>query len=50
MKFNKIAIVGILLLAILMVGAVGAADENVTDTTDDVLSVESADDEIINLC
>ena len=31
-----------------MVGAVSAADENVTDTTEDVLSVESADDEIIS--
>jgi len=47
LKFNKIAIVGILLLAILIVGAVSAADENVTDTTEDVLSVESADDDLI---
>ena len=35
--------VSIFLLAILTIGAVSAADDNITDTTDDVLSVESVD-------
>ena len=40
MKFNKLVIVCIFLLAILTVGAASAADENITDTTDEVLSAE----------
>ncbi|AMD17139.1 hypothetical protein TL18_03350 [Methanobrevibacter sp. YE315] len=39
MKFNRIIFVSILLL-IFEIGAVNAADENITDTTEEVLSVE----------
>ena len=39
--------VSILLLAIFMIGAASAADANVTDTADDVLAVESADEDAI---
>ena len=37
----------IFLLAILTFGAASAADENVTDTTGDVLAVESVDEDVI---
>ena len=39
--------VSILLLAIFMIGAASAADVNVTDTTDDVLAVESVGEDAI---
>ena len=47
MKFNKILMAGILLLAIFMIGAASAADENITDATDSILSVESVDDNVV---
>ena len=47
MKFSRIMVVAILLLAIFMVGAPSAAEENVTDTVDNLLAVESLDDDNI---
>ena len=50
MKLNKIIIISILLLTIFTIGAVSAADDNVTDSADEVLSanpvVESVGEEM----
>ena len=43
MKFNRIVLVSILLL-IFAIGAVSAADDNMTDTADEVLSAEPTED------
>ena len=43
MKFNRIVLVSILLL-IFAIGAVSAADDNMTDTADEVLSAEPIED------
>ncbi len=43
MKFNRIVLVSIILL-IFSIGAVNAADENMTDTADEVLSAEPVED------
>ena len=43
MKFNRLLIASIFILAIFAIGAVSAADE-ITDTTDDVLAVDSVDE------
>ncbi|AMD16705.1 hypothetical protein TL18_00805 [Methanobrevibacter sp. YE315] len=44
MKLNKILLVSIILLFIFTLGAVSAADENITDTTDEVLSADPVDE------
>ena len=46
MKFNKLMVVCIFLLAIVTIGAASAADENVTDTADDVLSIDDGNDDL----
>ncbi|AMD16703.1 hypothetical protein TL18_00795 [Methanobrevibacter sp. YE315] len=43
MKFDKLLIAGLFLLAILTMGAANAADNNITDASDDVLSVDALD-------
>ena len=46
MKFNKLMVVCIFLLAILTIGTASAADENITDTTDEVLSAEPVSEDL----
>ncbi|MBE6509246.1 MAG: Ig-like domain repeat protein [Methanobrevibacter sp.] len=46
MKFNKVMVACIFLLAILTFGAASAADENITDNTDDVLSAEYVSEDL----
>ena len=47
LKSNKILLACIILLAIFTIGAVSAADENITESDNDILSIDSADENVI---
>ena len=47
LKSNKILLACIILLAIFTIGAVSAADENISESDNDILSIDSADENVI---
>ncbi|WP_292750559.1 Ig-like domain-containing protein [Methanobrevibacter sp.] len=48
MKLNKIVVITFFILILFTMGAVSAADENITEAVDDVLSADSADEDEIS--
>ena len=47
LKSNKILLACIVLLAIFTIGAVSACDENITESDNDILSIDSGDENVI---
>ena len=48
MKLNKMVVISVFILILFTMGAVSAADENITEAVDDVLSADSADEDEIS--